>query len=95
MIDVPVTMLDILVMSGAIALLAMAVLVIEAVALMVLARSRRRLRTLPIIANMLSGLCLILALRAALVGDGAAMIALWLGLGGIAHVGDLVLRLRR
>lgn len=95
MFDVPVTLLDVLVMSGAIALVALAVLVIEAVALVVVARSRRRLRTLPIIANMLSGLCLILALRAALVGDGATMIALWLGLGFVAHLGDLVMRLRR
>lgn len=95
MLDVPLGMLDVLVMSGAIALVAVAVLVIEGAALFFVARSRRRLRTLPIIANMLSGLCLILALRAALVGDGATMIALWLGLGFVAHLSDLVLRLRR
>lgn len=88
-------MLDALVMDGTVTLVAMAVLVIECAVLFVVARSRPRLRTLPIAVNLLSGLCLILALRAALVGDGAAMIALWLGLGGIAHLGDMVMRLRR
>ncbi len=93
--DVPRVVFDALVASGAIALLAIVVLAIEGIALLVLARSRRRLRPLPIIANLLSGLCLILALRAALVGDSAIIIASWLGMGGLAHLADVVMRLRR
>ena len=88
-------MLDRLVMDGTIALVAMGVLVIECVVMIFLARARPSLRTVPIAVNILSGLCLILALRAALVGSGATMIAVWLGLGGIAHLGDMVMRLRR
>jgi hypothetical protein len=88
-------MFDRFVMDGSVTLVAIAVLAIEGAVLFVIARSRRRFRTSAVVANLLSGLCLILALRAALVGDGATMIALWLGLGGLAHLGDLVLRLRR
>lgn len=88
-------MLDALVKSGAIAVPAIAILAIEGVALFFMARSRFRLHALPIAANLLSGLCLILALRASLLGAAADMIALWLGLGFVAHVGDMVMRLRR
>jgi hypothetical protein len=37
---------------------------------------------------------LALALRSALVGEGVFMIGFWLIVGGIAHVTDLVVRLR-
>lgn len=35
--------------------------------------------------HLLAGLGLLLALRAALVGDGAGAITLWLALAGVAH----------
>jgi hypothetical protein len=47
-----------------------------------------------LVANLLSGLFLILALRAALVGAGATAIGIWLGLGFLAHLADLAFRLK-
>jgi hypothetical protein len=86
-------MLEALVSDGTVALLALAVLGLEAMVLVALAPSRRTL--VPLLANLFSGLFLILALRAALVGDGAGAVALFLGLGGAAHLADVLLRLRR
>lgn len=62
-----------------------AVLGLEVVVL-VLLRPARWLNT---IIAVLPGVCLLLALRAALVGDGWEMIALWLGLSFPAHLADL------
>ena len=45
--------------------------------------------------NGLSGACLILALRAGLVDAGALPVAVWLGLGFVAHLTDVVMRLRQ
>jgi hypothetical protein len=86
-------MLDALVSDGTVASLAIAVLALEAVVLVFLVQ--RRSSFAPLVANLLSGLFLILALRAALVGDGAGVVALFLGLGGVAHISDVVLRFRR
>jgi hypothetical protein len=45
--------------------------------------------------NLASGLCLMLALRAALQQAPWTWIALWLFLSGAAHIGDLTRRWRR
>ena len=84
-----------LVDDGSVTLLAAAVLLLELVVLWLLARRRSGMRFTPYLANGLSGLCLILALRAALLDSGAAAVALWLGLGLLAHLTDLASRLRQ
>ncbi|MDP3898076.1 MAG: hypothetical protein Q8Q62_15510 [Mesorhizobium sp.] len=81
--------------DGSITLVAIAVLLVELVFLWLAARRRSGMRFAPYLANGLSGLCLILALRAALLDSGAGPVALWLGLGLVAHVADVVGRLRR
>ncbi len=45
--------------------------------------------------NMLSGLCLMLALRAGLRDQGAGWVSLFLLFAGVAHGADIVLRWRR
>jgi hypothetical protein len=47
------------------------------------------------LANMVSGLCLMLALRGLAVDAGAAWVALCLLAAGVAHGTDLLLRWRR
>ena len=86
--------LETLVLDGSIALFAVAFLVTEAAILLALAR-RQASPLLPILANSAAGLCLILAVHAALRGSGAGALALWLGFGGLAHLVDLGFRLRR
>ncbi|SFL27197.1 hypothetical protein [Methylobacterium pseudosasicola] len=48
----------------------------------------------PLLANLASGAALMLALRAALVGSGWAVVAGWMLAGLAAHLVDLTLRLR-
>lgn len=45
--------------------------------------------------NLTAGLCLMLALRAALAGSGWPWMALWLACAGLAHAVDLWIRWRR
>jgi hypothetical protein len=87
-------MLDAFILDGTVAVAAIAVLGLELVVLLVLSR-RNRAPIMPLVANLLSGLFLILALRAALLGSGANAIGIFLSLGLVAHLSDLVLRLRR
>jgi hypothetical protein len=86
-------MLESLVSDGTVTILAIGVLGLEAIILAALARGRVALA--PLAANLLSGLFLILALRMALVGHGPGAVALFLALGGIAHLVDVALRFRR
>ncbi len=86
-------MIDSLVLTGSVAWLALSVLVLELVLVMLLSGRQRSM--LPFAANAMSGVCLILALRACLVGQGGTAVAVWLGLGFVAHLGDTLLRLRR
>ncbi len=86
-------MIDSLVSSGTIAWVALGVLGLEFLLVSLLWRTRTRL--LPFAANALSGAFLILAFHAALTGAGVTPIALWLGLGFIAHLGDTLVRLHR
>lgn len=81
-----------LVRDGTVALLALAVLGLEALAILFAAKRDARL---PLLANAASGVALILALRAALLDQAPQWIALWLGLGFAAHLLDVFVRLRR
>lgn len=47
-----------------------------------------------LVANFLAGLCLVLALRAALTGASWSWLAVWLGAALLAHVADLAQRWR-
>ena len=84
-----------LVENGLVANLVLALLALEAAALLLLWRLRGRGiapgRLLPML---LAGAFLLLALRAALTGQGAGAIALFLALAGIAHAADLKSRWR-
>jgi hypothetical protein len=86
-------MFDAFILDGTVTLLAGAVLGLELVLILALAR-RRAGAVASLVANLLSGLFLILALRAALVGAGATAIGIWLGLGFLAHLADLAFRLK-
>lgn len=81
-----------LVRGGSVTLLALAILGLEGLAILFWTRGAQRL---PLLANALSGMALILALRAALLGQAPLWVALWLGLGFAAHVADVVVRWRR
>jgi len=81
-----------LVQDGTVTIFAISFLAMEALALVLLVGRRQ---ILPILANGLAGLFLILALHAALTGGTITAVSTWLGLGGLAHIADLVLRLRR
>jgi hypothetical protein len=74
--------------------LAIAILVVEALALVWL-RARHRLSPRDIALIALAGLGLLLALRAALSGAGPVFVIAGLTLGGLAHAADLAARLRR
>jgi hypothetical protein len=86
-------MFDAFILDGTVTLLAAAVLGLELLLILALAR-RRPGAAASLVANLLSGLFLILALRAALVGAGAAAIGIWLALGFLAHLADLAFRLK-
>lgn len=45
--------------------------------------------------NLLSGLCLMMAVRSAVTGDAWPLIAAWLSAAGLVHVVDLFSRWRR
>jgi hypothetical protein len=88
-------MLETLVQDGTVTLIAIAVILLELAVLAGLALSKGRRPTADLIANALSGLFLILALRAALVGSGAFAVAGFLGLSLVAHLVDMASRMRR
>ncbi len=81
--------------SGAVADIAIAVLVIETAILLAM-RHRFGLAGASLLANAVSGIALILALRAALVApDQPHWIAIWLLAGFAGHLADLRLRATR
>jgi hypothetical protein len=81
--------------SGRLVDLVLALMVLEGV---LLAAYRRRtgrgIAPADLLANLLAGGALLLALRAALTGAGWTSIALWLALALLAHVADLARRWR-
>lgn len=70
--------------SGIIVYLVIGVLVVEAVVLIA-----RRHDALNVIVAALPGICLLMALHAALTGAGWIVIAVWLALSLPAHLADL------
>lgn len=71
-------------------------LAIIAVELVVIALSwRNKPAHLALLPTVLSGLGLLLALRSALVDAAPALTLVALSFGGLAHIADLALRLRR
>ena len=79
--------------DGRIALLALAVIGVEAVLVTVFLRRRARIGSL--ILTMASGAGLLGALHAALSGASAGTIAVWLVLALVAHASDMATRLFR
>ncbi len=88
------SMLEPLVYDGTVTLIAIAVILLELAVLAGLALFRGRRPAADLIANALSGLFLILALRAALIDSGALAVAGFLGLSLLAHLADMVSRMR-
>ncbi|MCT8266077.1 hypothetical protein NYQ83_02225 [Afifella sp. JA880] len=84
-----------LIESGRIADLILLLVLAEAVGLVYFyRRTGRGVRPLDLLVNLAAGATLILALRAALVGAEWQVIAFFLTLAGLAHLGDLVRRWR-
>ena len=81
--------------DGTIVTVVICVLAIEITTLGLLRiRSGKGLPLPQVVSNAAAGGSLALALRSALVGEGVVMIGFWLIMGGVAHVADLVIRLR-
>jgi hypothetical protein len=81
--------------SGRIVELILVAMLLEAAVLGVVGlRSRGRGPAAGLLLNLAAGGCLLLALRAVLVGGSWMAAAAWLSGALIAHVGDVVLRLR-
>ncbi len=76
--------------SGNAVLLVIAVVIVEALVLVLVLKSRSR----PIIVGLVPGLCLMLALRAALSGQSAEWVGLWLTAALPAHLVDLYIRVK-
>lgn len=88
-------MIAALVTNGTVSLLAIAVIAVEVPLLLALAAGRAAFVPAAVVANGLSGICLLLALRAALTDAAPGAVALWLGLGFAAHLADIAARLKR
>lgn len=88
-------MLDAFVQDGTVTLVALGALALEFAVLLWVAVARRRAPAISTLAMLLSGLFLILALRAALIDQGSGPIALFLALGGITHLAEIATRPRR
>lgn len=82
--------------SGAIVLVILVLVVIEAVLLVLFHRKTGRgLATLPMLANLAAGGCLMLAIRSALLDHSWTIIGLFMALALIAHLIDFGSRLVR
>lgn len=88
-------MLEGMVSSGLVTLIALGAIALEIAVLFIYARLRGLDVAAMLFANALSGACLILALRASLLDSGAKAIALFLGLGFLAHLVDIGIRLTK
>jgi hypothetical protein len=87
--------MDSLVASGRIVDLILVFVVVEAIGLLVYRRTTGRgLRPVGILLMLLPGVCLLFALRAALVAAGPIPIAAWLAASLAAHLADLWQRQR-
>lgn len=82
--------------NGRIVDLILALVAVEFVALVAYRRmTYRGIAALDLVFNLLAGICLLLALRAALAGSGWLWIAVWLSAALVAHLADLARRWRR
>jgi len=82
--------MDEFVTSGRAVDLVLAFVVIEAIVLMAYRKvTGRGLRPLRVVLLLLPGVCLLLALRAALVGGAPLTVAAWLTAALFAHLADL------
>jgi len=70
--------------------------VLEVVMLTVLWRKRKiGIAPVPLLVNVLAGTCLMLSLRAVLLGLSTEIVAFWLVASLVAHVSDLAIRWNR
>ncbi len=84
------------VMSGGLIDTIIAITLLETAALLVYRRTTKRgLAPRDYLLNVISGLCLMLALRCALVGTSWHFMAAFLTAAGVAHVADLAWRLQQ
>jgi hypothetical protein len=84
------------ILSGHVVDLILAVMVAEAIGLLVLWRWRGAgIAPVPLLANLAAGACVMMALRAALTGASPMTLALLLGLSFAAHLVDLAVRWQR
>jgi uncharacterized membrane protein YjjP (DUF1212 family) len=81
--------------NGRIVDIVIAFMVLEAIALLIANRWGSRFGHLDIVLLLVPGLFLLLAMRAALSGDGWQTMAVWLFAALIAHLADLARRLKR
>ena len=82
--------------SGRVVDLILALMILEALALMALARAfPGRVRLAGLLFNLAAGACLLLALRAVLHDAAWYVAGAWLALALVAHLADLQQRLRR
>ncbi len=71
----------------------LALVVAEAVGLLAWHRTTGRgVAPAPLLANLLAGGCLLVALRSGLKGAKTRVVLPWLGMAGLAHLADLRLR---
>ncbi len=81
--------------SGRIVDVVIAVTIVEAVMLIALhRRTGRGLAPADVLGTLAAGLCLMLALRAALTGAAWGWIVLWIALSGVFHAIDMARRWR-
>ncbi|MBL8582984.1 MAG: hypothetical protein JNL61_12270 [Rhizobiaceae bacterium] len=80
-----------LVSDGTVTTIALAVLGLELVCILV-RRRRTRSGFFQGLTNVAAGACLVLALRSALMQSPPEIVAVWLGLGLIAHLGEIAAR---
>ena len=73
-----------------------AITLVEAAVLLAYHRQTKRgLKPRDYLLNVVSGLCLMLALRCTINSSSWYFVAAWLMLAGVAHVADVALRLRQ
>jgi len=87
--------MDELIKSGVITDSVLVVMAIEAVLVTLYLRRAGQNSSIPgFLAALLAGACLVLALHTALTGSSFGDIAVFLGLSLLAHLGELVLKIR-
>lgn len=73
----------------------LAVFVLEAIVLFAWSLKKRRGQFARLVPTLLSGVCLVIAMRVVVHQGVWSLVALWLLAAGMAHATDVALRLRR